>query len=1083
MMYAVILAGGSGTRLWPLSRELFPKQYLSLPIKSDNLPETAEGEEEQASLFINTVRRVLPVVKGAEKIIVVTHKDQAGEIERQLRAAQITGVRLIEEPEARNTAPAIGTAAWQIAKEAGEKAVMAVLPSDHLIGDREAFVALLKEARETALEYGLVTFGIRPTYPETGYGYICAGTWLAGAARQVDEFVEKPDLEKASTYLKDERYLWNSGMFVFKVGALKEAFKEHLPKMHLLLEDLSIEDEEGFALTYGQMEKISIDYGILEKAKDVAVLPAVLNWSDLGSWESYHQVALKDSENNFIQGRVLNFETEGCLIYGGERVIGAIGLKDLVIVDSPDALLVCPRSESQEVRQVVEKLQSEEAVEAREHLTNYRPWGSYTTLELGETYQVKRINVNPGARLSLQSHKHRAENWIVVEGEALVTIDEREIVVKKGESAYIPRQARHRMENKGSTPLVLIEVQNGDYLGEDDIIRYEDDYGRGSEAGGPNSRTEIVLGKEEEGSAQEGAASAGQKSDGKAAVRLAYWLSQPSLDEETRREIEVLKGDPKAVENHFGRELVFGTGGMRGLIGPGVNRINCYTIRRVAQGMAAYINKQPTDAEGLAAGPKKVAIAYDTRHQSEEFALAAALVLAANGIKALLFDTINTTPLLSFATRTLGCAAGIVITASHNPPGYNGFKVYGPDGGQAVSPLVDDIISEVGSLDLFRDVKVISKEEALEKGLLELLDKKVDEDYLEQVKALSLSSPDTCLKVVYTPLHGTGVVHIPGLLESLKCLELHQVKEQLSADPDFSTVRVPNPEDPAALSMALKLAQEVEADLVLATDPDADRVGVAVREKSGRYTILNGNQVGALLIECICRHLSEKKAMPLSPVLVKTIVTGDLGSRVARSYGLKVEETLTGFKFIGEKIKDYLKSGTLDFVFGYEESCGFLTGTFVRDKDAAISSYLIAEMTAFYKEEGKTLPEVLGELQKRHGYFAEELLTIELKDILEAGPFVAAFENLPEIFAGQRVAIKKDYAQGQGFNFEEGTEFSLELPRSEVLHYTLADGSWFAVRPSGTEPKVKFYLSVCAATKEEAAAKLKVLRQAVQAVG
>ena len=1000
-MYAVILAGGSGTRLWPLSRALFPKQYLSLPIRSESLPKEAKeviegeaaGDPKEASLFINTIRRVLPAVKGPQKIIVVTHKDQAGEIKRQLEAARIAGVRIIGEPEARNTAPAIGTAAWLIAAEAGAEAIFAVLPSDHLITDQEGFSALLAAGCKAAAKYGLVTFGIRPTYPETGYGYICCGDNLQGATCRVEQFVEKPDLKKAEAYLKDERYLWNSGMFVFQAGALKKAYAEHLPQMHRLLDGLDYTDGAAFAQTYSQMEKISVDYGILERAAGITVLPTALGWSDLGSWESYHQVAQKDQEGNFLHGRVLNFNSEDCLVYGGaERVIGTVGLKDTVVVDTPDALLVCHRKQAQDVRLVVEQLEKEGAREAKERLTNYRPWGSYTTLELGPTYQVKRINVNPGARLSLQSHNQRNEHWVVVEGEALVTVDEREIVVKKGESAFIPKKARHRMENKGSEPLVLIEVQNGDYLGEDDIIRYEDDYGRSdaadvsapvAPAAQPPAPPGFLDAKEDDGAGRT------------AFERLACWLDQPDLDPAMRRAIEALQNDPEAVENHFGRELAFGTGGMRGLIGPGFNRINCYTIRRATQGLANYINKQAAGSE------KKVAIAYDTRHQSDEFALAAALVLAANGIKALLFDGIRPTPLLSFATRELKCAAGIVITASHNPPAYNGYKVYGPDGGQGVSPLIDDIINEIAGVDIFAGVKTLSKEEALAQGLLEMLDENVDCRYLEQVKALALSDPKTCLRVVYTPLHGTGLVHIPGLLERMQCLELHQVKEQLKPDPNFSTVQVPNPEDPAALDLALKLAEETAAELVLATDPDSDRVGTAVRDRAGRYTILNGNQVGALLIEYICRRLKEKDAMPQSPVLVKTIVTGGLGSRVACAYGLKVEETLTGFKFIGEKIKEYLAQGTPAFVFGYEESCGFLTGTFVRDKDAAISSFLIAEMTAFYKEEGKTLLEALDDLQKRHGYFAEELLTIELSDINEAGPYLAAYHDLAGDFAGQ----------------------------------------------------------------------------------
>ncbi len=1069
IMYAVILAGGSGTRLWPLSRELYPKQYLTLPVKSADSYSPEEDKESETSLFINTVRRVLPGVEKSDRIVVVTHRDQSVEIKRQLDTEKISGVRLLAEPEARNTAPAIGIAAWYIAREAGDSAVMAVLPSDHLITDWQQFGTLLEDGSRAAETYGLVTFGIRPTYPETGYGYIRCGEKLNDKTSRIDKFVEKPDLEKASQYIKDPSYLWNSGMFVFRVGALKEAYHKHLPEMYSLLNTIDFNQSETLEKVYGSLEKISIDYGILERAEKVTVIPTEIGWSDLGSWESYYQVANHDQYANFSKGRVISFDTEGSLIYSGSRLIGTLGVRDTVIVDTDDALLVCDRSKAQDVRLIVDQLKKEKAREVKEHLTNYRPWGSYTTLELGDTYQVKRINVNPGARLSLQSHKRRAENWVVVEGEALVTVDDRQIAVKKGESAYIPRQARHRMENKGSEPLVLIEVQNGDYLGEDDIVRYEDDYGRSEDAPVPVNNL----------------SSGGQQIPDITATRLNitarerfdFWLTQPDLDPAMRSEIQAMESDPAAIESHFGNELAFGTGGMRGLIGPGINRINCYTIKRATQGLANYLNKQ------TGAGSKKVAIAYDTRHHSEEFALAAALVLAANGIRALLFDGNRPTPLLSFATRQLGCAAGIVITASHNPPGYNGYKVYGPDGGQGVSPFVDDIIREINQVDIFHDVKVTDREEAQNRGLLEIIDPTYDNVYLEQVRSLSLNNPDTCLRVAYTPLHGTGAVHIPTLLESMNCLELSLVSEQLQADPDFSTVKVPNPEDPAALDLALKLARRIDADLVLATDPDADRVGTAVRDNSGNYQILSGNQVGALLIEYICSNLAARNALPQNPVLVKTIVTGDLGCRVARSYGLQVEETLTGFKFIGEKIEQYDEAGTPDFIFGYEESCGYLTGTFVRDKDAAISSYMIAEMTAYYKEQGKTLLDVLEQIQQKHGYFAEELLTIELKDISEADRHVAAYHNLPVAFAGQQITVKKDYDSGVGRSLADGREFALELPRSPVLHYTLDDGSWFAVRPSGTEPKVKIYLSVCDQTPEGAAEKLIRLREAVKAVG
>ncbi len=1076
-MYAIILAGGSGTRLWPISRELYPKQFMPLPVTGGR-----DKVEDDFSLIQATVKRVIKTIPP-EKIIVVTHIDQAGEIRRQLDSIGFNAVRLLEEPEARNTAPAIGLAAGYLKYEAGSQVNMAVLPSDHLIPDIDAFGSLLRSGEAASRAFGLVTFGIRPTYPETGYGYIRCGDKLMEGTYRVDKFVEKPDLHNAKAYLEDPRYLWNSGMFVFQVGALLKQYEKLLPRMYKTLNNIEYKGLTNLESLYHEMEKTSIDYGILEKTEKVTVIPTSISWSDLGSWEAYHQVALKDEFNNYQQGRVISVDSKNSLIISKSRLVSAVGLQDVVIVDTEDSVLVCNRRRTQDVKEVVDRLKAENAPEAREHRTVYRPWGSYTSLELKDTYQVKRIDVNPGARLSLQSHKHRAENWVVVKGEALVTRNNEQIVVKKGESIFIPKGARHRMENMREEPLTIIEVQNGDYLGEDDIIRYEDDYGR--------SGSKAVADDTDQGYKQD---------QGSSDFQYNRWISYPELDPDMKNELEAMRGNQELIDNHFTREVAFGTGGMRGLLGPGLNRINCYTISRATQGLADYLNSLNPDnaidssnrtlykASSPASAPPgidravglmKVAIAYDTRQQSSQLAEAAARVLAANGIKAMLFEGIRPTPLLSYTTRELGCAAGIVITASHNPPEYNGYKIYGPDGGQAVSPLVDNVIEAIKKVDIFEDVKTITFTQASEQGLLEMIDPVIDQSYLEKVSSLSLSKPQSCLKVVFTPLHGTGMVHIPALLNSMGCIELTMVEEQVDPDPKFKTVRVPNPEDPAALDMALEKARNVDADLVLATDPDGDRVGTAVRDSSGNYKILNGNQVGALLIEYLCSNLLKKGALPSNPVMVKTIVTGDLGKKVAALYGVQTFETLTGFKYIGEKIKEFKEAGYPNFVFGYEESCGFLTGTFVRDKDAAISSFLITEMAAYYKEQGRDLLQVLDQIQQHHGYHFEDLFTLELKDISEADRYLAVYKDLPADLSGFKVIEKRDYEAGRTWNLMTGQEKEITLPKSQVLHYSMEDGSWFAVRPSGTEPKVKFYLSVCAADKAEADLKMKRLKDAV----
>lgn len=557
--------------------------------------------------------------------------------------------------------------------------------------------------------------------------------------------------------------------------------------------------------------------------------------------------------------------------------------------------------------------------------------------------------------------------------------------------------------------------------------------------------------------------------------RYQQWLTSKLIDQSTRRELLALAGDREAIRERFHSELEFGTGGMRGILGAGLNRMNCYVVRRVTQGLANLVNSRPGRS-----GEIRVAIAYDTRRCSREFAQETALVLAANGIKALLFDTFCPTPVLSFVIRELGCAAGVVITASHNPSQYNGYKVYGPDGGQAVSPLVDELTEAIRVVDIFEGVAHISRQEAEKRGLLELIGSDLDRRYLEKVRALSLTSPQAELKVVYTPLHGTGSRLIPQLLEGTGFVKLAVVEEQALPDHDFPTVKVPNPEEESSLAMALDLARRHGADLVMATDPDGDRIGCAVRQSSGGYLFLSGNQVGALLLEYLLGRLKEREALPANGVIVQTIVSGELSKKVASYYGVETVETLTGFKYIGEKIKEFEEEGRRLFLFGYEESCGYLVGSFVRDKDAVIASFLIAEMAAFYKEKGKTLADLLAELYCRHGYYREELISLQLKDLAAAERFIAAFDRHPPAVCELEPVEKRDYRQGRRWNLITGESDLLSLPRAPVLYYRYPDGSWFCVRPSGTEPKIKIYFSVTAASELQAAEKLDCLKKGVR---
>ena len=558
---------------------------------------------------------------------------------------------------------------------------------------------------------------------------------------------------------------------------------------------------------------------------------------------------------------------------------------------------------------------------------------------------------------------------------------------------------------------------------------------------------------------------------------LAYeqWLRSDELDEESRKELLALKDNPEEIRNRFETQLKFGTGGMRGIIGAGTNRINKYMVRKLTQGLADYLNKEyPPESK------KQIAIAYDSRYFSREFAEETALVAAGNGIKALIFKQMRPTPHLSFAVRNFGCRAGVVITASHNTSEYNGYKVYGEDGGQAATELSKELAELIEKVDLFRGVRRINRDEAIKRGLWEDIGKDFDSVYLEKLKSLSLNPGDSDLKVVYTPLHGTGAFLVPRLLAELGYHSVFTEEKQAVPDPAFTTVGYPNPEDKEAFKLALKLAKAKDADLILATDPDADRVGCAVKDARQEYVFLNGNQVGALLIEYLFSQLAEKKLLPKNGVMIKTIVTDNLGKRIASSYGVETMETLTGFKYIGEKMKEFEATGSHSFLFGYEESYGYLAGTFVRDKDAIVTSALLAEMTAYYKRKGKLMPEVMEDIYKKYGYILDNLESIQLKDIARAADIMSAFRDKPaESYGGLKVLERRDYNEGRFINLLTGEKGDILLPKSDVLHFTLEGEAWFAIRPSGTEPKIKFYFSAPGATREEAASRLTALQNDV----
>ncbi len=567
--------------------------------------------------------------------------------------------------------------------------------------------------------------------------------------------------------------------------------------------------------------------------------------------------------------------------------------------------------------------------------------------------------------------------------------------------------------------------------------------------------------------------------------RYEQWMNDPYFDDGTRQELMSIKDDPKEIEDRFYKDLEFGTGGLRGIIGAGTNRMNIYTVRRATQGLADYIKGQGGDAAA-----RGVVIAYDSRIKSREFAHETAKVLSGNGIKAFIFDELAPTPLLSFAVRELSAIAGVVITASHNPPQYNGYKVYWQDGGQIVPRVAKEITAAIKGVDSLSDIPVMELGEARCKGLVNILKDEMVDKYLDRVMALTLNRDlvkDMAggLRVIYTPLHGTGYRPITRALERLGYSRVRVVEAQAKADGHFPTVQYPNPEDPRAFDLAREMAKREDADLLIATDPDCDRVGVAVKDDTGKFVVLTGNQTGALLLEYILSNLKDSGRLPQRGIMVKTIVTSRLGEAIASSYGIKTDNTLTGFKYIGEKIHEYEQIGDKQFIFGYEESYGYLAGTYTRDKDGVGATVLICEMALSYKARGMTLYQGLMELLEKYGYYKEDLksITLEGRDGMDAmGRIMAQLrQDPPDAINGIGLVVKEDYLLGRRYSLKDGGEQEITLPRENVLHFTLEDGSWFCIRPSGTEPKIKIYVSVIGNDMIDAEHKCRKLMDGVMA--
>ena len=561
------------------------------------------------------------------------------------------------------------------------------------------------------------------------------------------------------------------------------------------------------------------------------------------------------------------------------------------------------------------------------------------------------------------------------------------------------------------------------------------------------------------------------------------WCNNPIFDEETKAELEKMKDNEAEKEDSFYKDLEFGTAGLRGVVGIGTNRMNKYTVGKASQGLAKYIVKKGGQKRG-------VAIAYDSRHMSTEFSELAALILNANGIKTYIFESLRPTPELSFAVRKLGCISGIVVTASHNPPKYNGYKVYWEDGAQISEPIDGEIIAEVNSTD-FADIKKISKEEAIEKGLYNVIGPDFDDLYINELKKNTLN-PEAIkeaadsLKIVYTPLHGTGGRLAKKLFNELGYKNVHIVKEQEEPNGDFPTVSYPNPEDPKAFEYALKLAKEVDADIVLANDPDADRIGLQVKDpKTGEYIVFNGNMIGLTIAEYLISQKREKGIMPENPALIKTIVSSNMTDRICEYYGVELFLALTGFKNIAARIRQFEKTNSNNCIMGFEESYGCLIGTHARDKDGIVAVMMLCEIAAYYKLQGLTLWDAIEQMYERYGYYREGQIPVTLEGADGAAKIQEMMKtmrnNPPETIGKYKVLKIMDCSAGTEKDILTGEEVKIDLPKSNVLRYSLENDCWCAVRPSGTEPKIKFYMGVRGDSLEGAEKDLADLTEAMRA--
>lgn len=988
-MNVILLSGGSGTRLWPLSNSVRSKQFLKVLRDSEGRPCS------MVQRVFRQIERSGLAVDG--HLVIATGEAQLSSIRNQLGYS----VEVVTEPERRDTMPAIFLACSYLATELNcsrDESVL-VMPIDPYVDDSYFERAkLVGSAAESGI-FDVSLLGVTPTYPSTKYGYIVPSVSSTGHVLSVAHFVEKPD-EMLATELIKKGALWNCGIFGMRLGYVLD----HLNGK------LGVLDYSEVRARYAELEKISFDYGVVEKAANTGVVAYGGSWKDIGTWNT-----LCDEMADPISGKAVL--GEGCenvhVINELETPIVALGLKDTVVAATRDGILVSDKTASSQCKTYVEQ------VRASCPMISDRAWGWVEVLDkeptsfdhYGVRAEIERVHVR--AEESIYGETGLARLIIiVVAGDGNVRCGGKSTRLYAGKTLEIPSGVEYQINTFVSMRLLCVKVLHQSSIRDNAQIEAE----------------------------------------------LTRWLERATDSE--KHELVALKNIPGAVHDAFWRDLSFGTGGAREIMGPGPNRFNIRTVGKLAQALSEYLLESEEDPA--------VGIVRDSRKNGVEFVQRISGVFAANGIKTVVFSDPTPTPVLSFAVRNMGLSAGVALTASHNPAEYNGFKVYGKDGCQAIPAIAKEIQWHANAIDPFDGV-MAGKAEGVKDDAMVIASDEIMSRYVESVVGESRNVDCSNISVAYSPLAGTGLSLVRRILGHLNISDelgnMFVVENQSLPDGSFLNCPQPNPENADAMEGVMQLAEKRGCDIAIATDPDADRLGVAVRHADG-YRMLTGNELGCILLDWICSREAACGKNPSGRVVVTTVVTTPMLSAIANKWNLELRRTLTGFKYCGEQISLLEAEGRPEaFLMGVEESCGLLVGTYVRDKDGLIAALLTCEAAADYKRGGVDLVEALERLERQIGFFRDRQISIRFAGVTGLEEMRGIMQKLraetPQSVAGISVISTVDYAHGvQTPVMNPSSTFALKLPPSDVYQFDLEDGSRIIVRPSGTEPKLKIYLSV-----------------------